>query len=177
MCSGGVQRSVLLRRRKGIEIDMKLDLTFEQIKELMEAVAANQLGGLILEEDNFRLKIEGHKTEKSTVLAAPPIAAPAMAPVASAAETKAEPVQTAEPVVKGTVVKSPIVGTFYSAPSPDKAPYVSVGSQVKTGDVLFIIESMKLMNEVQSECTGTVEEILVSNGQPVEYGQPIMRIV
>lgn len=155
---------------------MKLDLTFEQIKELMEAVAQNQLGGLTLEDESFRLKIEGHRAEKSAILAAPPVSLPDMSCVPSGASgQKAE--NTAEPAVKGTVVKSPIVGTFYSAPSPDKAPYVSVGSQVKTGDVLFIIESMKLMNEVQSECAGTVEEILVSNGQPVEYGQPILRIV
>ena len=66
---------------------------------------------------------------------------------------------------------------FYSAAAPDKPPYVQMGSQVKAGDVLFIVESMKLMNEVQSEFSGTVEEILVQNGQPVEYGQPIMRIV
>ena len=75
------------------------------------------------------------------------------------------------------MVKSPILVTFYSAAAPDKPPYVQMGSQVKAGDVLFIVESMKLMNEVQSEFSGTVEEILVQNGQPVEYGQPIMRIV
>ena len=154
---------------------MKLELTFEQIKELMEAVAQNQLGGLTLEDESFRLKIEGHKAQKPTILAAPSMGMPELVPpVPDAAEQKAE--SAPEPDVRGTVVKSPIVGTFYSAPSPDKAPYVSVGSQVKTGDVLFIIESMKLMNEVTSEFSGTVEKILVENGQPVEYGQPIMVI-
>ena len=76
----------------------------------------------------------------------------------------------------GNVMKSPIVGTFYSAPSPDKPPFVEVGKKVKKGDVLFIIESMKLMNEIQSEFDGEVAEILCENGQAVEFGQPIMVI-
>ena len=78
--------------------------------------------------------------------------------------------------VSGNVVKSPIVGTFYAAASPEKPPFVTVGQQVKKGDVLMIIESMKLMNEVQSEFDGTVAEILVKNGEAVEFDQPIMVI-
>ena len=78
--------------------------------------------------------------------------------------------------IAGNVVKSPIVGTFYASAAPDKPPYVTVGKEVSEGDVLFIIESMKLMNEVTSEFSGTVEKILVQNGQAVEYGQPIMII-
>ena len=73
-------------------------------------------------------------------------------------------------------MKSPIVGTFYSRPAPDKEPCVSVGSKVKKGDVLFIIESMKLMNEITSEFDGEVAEILTEDGQGVEYGQPVMVI-
>ncbi len=74
------------------------------------------------------------------------------------------------------MVKSPIVGTFYAASAPDKPPFVTVGQQVKKGDVIMIIESMKLMNEVQSEFDGTVAEILVKNGEAVEFDQPIMII-
>ena len=73
-------------------------------------------------------------------------------------------------------MNSPIVGTFYAAPSPDKPPFVTVGTQVSKGDVLFIIESMKLMNEVTSEYDGVVAEIFVEDGETVEFGQPIMRI-
>ncbi len=73
-------------------------------------------------------------------------------------------------------MKSPIVGTYYSAPGPDKAPFVEVGKQVKKGDVIMIIESMKLMNEVKSEFDGTVKKILVENGSAVEYDQPVMII-
>ena len=78
--------------------------------------------------------------------------------------------------VNGNIVKSPIVGTFYAAPSPDKPPFVKIGDTVRKGDVIMIIESMKLMNEVQSEYDGVVENILVSDGQTVEYDQPVMVI-
>ena len=74
------------------------------------------------------------------------------------------------------VVKSPMVGTFYSSPSPDKAPFVSVGDTVKTSSILCIIEAMKLMNEIESEVSGTIKEILVKNGEMVEYGQPLFKI-
>lgn len=77
---------------------------------------------------------------------------------------------------EGNVMNSPIVGTFYAAPSPEKPPFVTVGKQVSKGDVLFIIESMKLMNEVTSEYDGVVAEIFVEDGETVEFGQPIMRI-
>ena len=77
---------------------------------------------------------------------------------------------------EGNMVKSPIVGTFYASPSPEKPPFVTVGSKVKKGDVVMIIESMKLMNEIQSPFDGTVSEILVKDGDPVEYDQPVMVI-
>ncbi len=76
----------------------------------------------------------------------------------------------------GKIMNSPIVGTFYAAPSPEKPPFVTIGRQVAKGDVLFIIESMKLMNEVMSEYDGVVAEIFVEDGETVEFGQPIMRI-
>ena len=78
--------------------------------------------------------------------------------------------------ISGNVVKSPIVGTFYDAPAPDKAPFVKVGDSVKKGDVIMIIESMKLMNEIQSDYDGTVKKILAKTGDAVEYDQPLMII-
>ena len=78
---------------------------------------------------------------------------------------------------EGNIVKSPMVGTFYMKPSPDSEPYVEVGKQVKKGDILCIIEAMKLMNEIESEFTGEVKEILVKDGEMVEYGKPLFRIV
>lgn len=96
-----------------------------------------------------------------------PITAPA-APAAPAASAPAEP--------KGHVVKSPMVGTFYAASAPGKPPYVAVGSPVKQGDTLCIIEAMKLMNEIEADISGVIKQVLVENGQPVEYGQPLFII-
>ena len=81
-----------------------------------------------------------------------------------------------EKELTGNIVKSPMVGTFYLKPSPTSEPYTEVGKQVKKGDILCIIEAMKLMNEIESEYTGKVEEILVKDGEPVEYGTPLFRI-
>ena len=94
------------------------------------------------------------------------------APAAQASESAAP--KTEE--FGGNIVKSPIVGTFYQSPSPDKPPFVKVGDKVKKGDVIMIIESMKLMNEIQSDFDGVVDRILVSDGQAVEYDEPIMII-
>ncbi len=148
--------------------DLKLSL--DEVRSLMETFSASGLTDFTLRDGDFELSL-GKKQE--TILSAPqaavyqqPAAADANVPAASPQEEQ----------VQGNVVKSPIVGTFYASPSPEKPAYVTVGKTVETGDVLFIIESMKLMNEVTSEYSGTVEKILVENGQPVEYGQPVMII-
>lgn len=152
--------------------DMKLSL--DEIRGLMESFSSSGLTSFTLRDGDFELSFASEKPEQVYVCppaAAPvaPGAAPAAAPAAAApAEQKEE--------IAGNVVKSPIVGTFYASAAPDKPPYVTVGKEVSEGDVLFIIESMKLMNEVTSEFSGTVEKILVQNGQAVEYGQPIMII-
>ena len=119
---------------------------------------------------------------------APPAPAPQAyqpAPMAHAVMAPAQPAgnpgiaaatEAAKPATRGSIVKSPMVGTFYRAPSPGAAVFVEVGAQVKEGDTLCIIEAMKLLNEIESDKTGTVLEILVENGQPVEYGQPLFLI-
>lgn len=139
----------------------------EELIQLIQAVAGSGIRSLHLETGDFKLRIDGRGQESAASPGAPAPRAP----------IQQEPALPAEAPVKGTVVKSPIVGTYYSSPSPDSPPFAAVGKKVNKGDVLFIIESMKLMNEVQSEYEGTVAEILVENGQPVEYGQPILRIV
>ena len=141
--------------------------SIQGIKELMESFSKNRMGGLRIQQGDFLLELEGEKVER--VVAAVQ-AESAAAPVQQTAA------QESIPTHSGKEVTSPIVGTFYAAPSPDKEPYVHVGSRVKKGDVLFIIESMKLMNEVTSEFDGVVSEIVAINEQPVEYGQPIMYI-
>ena len=97
---------------------------------------------------------------------------------APAAQTSAasETAGTEEPKMEGNIVTSPLVGTFYAAPAEDAEPFVTVGSQVKKGQTLAIVEAMKLMNEIESDFDGKVAEVLVENGQPVEYGQPLFRI-
>mgnify|MGYP001863909004 FL=1 len=152
--------------------DMKLSL--DEVRGLMEAFSSSGLTSFSLKDGDFELSLSSEKPEQ--VYVCPP-AAPAGVP-ASAAAPAAQPSAPAakEEEISGNVVKSPIVGTFYASAAPDKPPYVTVGKTVQEGDVLFIIESMKLMNEVTSEFNGTVEKILVQNGQAVEYGQPIMVI-
>ena len=100
-----------------------------------------------------------------------PVAAAAAPPVAAAAA--AAPAAEPPAVQEGHVVKSPMVGTFYRSPSPDAKPFVEVGQAVKEGETICIIEAMKLMNEIEADAAGTVKAILVENGQPVEYGQPL----
>lgn len=169
-------------------------MKIEQILQLVEAVSESELTEFKYEEDGVKLSLR--KTDKNkeagekVVYQAPVFAAPGAemmpaaptvpAPVAaapqpaaeiSASETPSEPGE-----VKGNVVTSPLVGTFYAAPAEDAAPFVKVGDSVKEGQVLAIVEAMKLMNEIESDFTGTVKEILVENGQAVEYGQPLFVI-
>lgn len=144
----------------------------EIVEKLAKIVNDNELSEISISNDDCNITIKGKKCPPTAMTANMGISAAAPAPV---------PVQTenapkAESVSDGNVVKSPIVGTFYQAPSPDKPPFVKVGDTVKKGDVIMIIESMKLMNEVQSEFDGVVERILVSDGQAVEYDQPVMII-
>ena len=151
----------------------ELKLSLNEIKELMERAAALDLGEVVVKDGDFELTITGRA-------AAPVVAAPAAAAqsVAQSVGTSVE-VNVAKPEEKkpeGKVMKSPIVGTFYASAAPDKPPFVTVGSKVKKGDVLCVIESMKLMNEIQSDYDGEIAEILVENAQGVEFGQPLMTI-
>lgn len=142
------------------------------IEKLAKIVKDNELSEITISNDDCNITIKGKicPPPASAMAMGMPAAAPAAAPV----QTAEAP--TAEALPEGNVVKSPIVGTFYQAPSPDKPPFVKVGDTVKKGDIIMIIESMKLMNEVQSEFDGVVERILVTDGQPVEFDQPIMII-
>lgn len=145
------------------------------VKEYIDLMKESNLSYLKVKNDDFELELGEKRPPMPPMMPpmAPPMGAPmAMAPAPAAAEAPA----AAAPVLSGNIVKSPIVGTFYAAPAPGKAPYVSVGASVNKGDVLFIIESMKLMNEVTSEFGGKVAEILVKDGEAVEFDQPILRI-
>lgn len=151
------------------------DVDIEIIKELAKLVSDNELSEITLEADDRKITVKGKKCPPPPPAMPMPMPMGMPAQAAAAAPTAAASAK-AEEAIDGNVVKSPIVGTFYQSPSPDKPPFVKVGDKVKKGDVIMIIESMKLMNEVQSEFSGTVERILVTDGQAVEYDQPIMII-
>lgn len=144
------------------------NIDIETIEKLAGIVSSNELSEITVRDGEKSVTIKGKKCPPPPPSMPMGISVPAPA-ITAPAEEKTE-------TISGNVVKSPIVGTFYAAPSPEKPAYVKVGDMVKKGDVIMIIESMKLMNEVQSDFDGVVAEILVSDGQAVEYDQPIMII-
>ena len=150
-------------------------IDLETIEKLADIINKKELSELTIASGENTITLKGKKAMPPMPMPVVAAAAPAQAaaPVESTLSAS-ESSMAAE--VRGKIVKSPIVGTFYSAPSPDKPPFVKVGDTVKKGDVIMIIESMKLMNEIQSEYDGVVEQILVSDGQAVEFDQPIMVI-
>jgi acetyl-CoA carboxylase biotin carboxyl carrier protein len=163
-------------------------LTFEEIKELINLVAERRLQGLEVERSGFRLKIDGQAPLQPAVHAAPhahpshfadlaPSPLPAR-PAAGSASPAGPPAAAGKAdLPAGThILSSPIVGTFYRAPSPDSPPFVEVGSQIRKGQVLCIIEAMKLMNEIESDVDGVILEIYPQNAQAVEFGEPLFAI-
>lgn len=153
---------------------MDLGRTTETVEALADILKNKGLHAISVESDKFSITIEAPEPPcVHTPAFAQPY--PAFAPQqgAPAAVAAAEP---AAPALSGNIVKSPIVGTFYDKPSPDKPPFAKVGDSVTKGDVIFIVESMKIMNEITSEFTGKIAEIFVASGSAVEFDQNIMRI-
>lgn len=146
---------------------MKFDI--EYVEKLAKVLADNSLTEISLEDGEQAITLR-----KDVVVA--PAAIPAAAPQAAPAPQPVSQPQASEPVKKGTPLTSPMVGTFYSAPAPDAKPFVEVGQIITQGDVVCIVEAMKLMNEIESEVSGKVVEICVKDGQPVEFGQVLMYI-
>lgn len=156
-------------------------MEFQNLIKLIESVSASKLTELQYEENDVKIKLS--KKEGKVTVAAPAMAAamsqavtPAMAPVVAPAVAPAENAASETVVEEGNVITSPLVGTFYAAPAEDAEAFVKVGDTVKKGQTLAIVEAMKLMNEIESDFDGTVKEVLVENGAPVEYGQPLFRI-
>jgi acetyl-CoA carboxylase biotin carboxyl carrier protein len=167
-------------------------LDLKQIKQIIDLMKRSELSEFAVEEEGFKLKIRrgfnglpivssGRGSSHPFVpgpdtvppLAAAPSPAPAPAPATLAPAAAAAPAQDEAGVV---YVKSPMVGTFYRSASPESKPFVEPGAKVADNTVVCIIEAMKIMNEIQAEMTGTVVEVLVENGQPVEYGQRLFKI-
>lgn len=148
-------------------------MDIRKVKKLIELLEESDIGEIEIHEGEESVRISRNNT--STMVASMPVAAAApvaAAPVAAAAA----PVEAAEDVIEGHVLNSPMVGSFYRSPSPGAKAFVDIGSKVNVGDTLCIIEAMKLLNQIESDKAGTIKAILVENGQPVEYNQPLFII-
>jgi acetyl-CoA carboxylase biotin carboxyl carrier protein len=159
-------------------------MDLRKLKTLIDLVAESGIAELEITEGDGKVRIV--KSPQQVAMGYAPMNPVAMAPEAPRAMQAAEPpaappapvaVAPAEPAApSGHVLKSPMVGTFYRSANPNSSSFVEIGSQVKEGDTLCIVEAMKLMNEIEADHAGTVKAILVENGQPVEYGQPLFII-
>jgi acetyl-CoA carboxylase biotin carboxyl carrier protein len=147
-------------------------MDLRKLKKLIDLVQESGIAELEITEGEEKVRIvKGGAVSVSASPVAGTLAVPAIAAQAEArpAAPSAEP----EPAPEGKLIKAPMVGTFYRSASPDAKPFVEVGQAVKEGDTVCIIEAMKLMNEIEADAAGTIKAILVENGQPVEYGQPL----
>ena len=151
-------------------------MNFNEIKQLIDIVDSSDLQETIIEKGDFKIILR--RASPTTVISQPIVqlaAEPSSNTIPQALNTT--PVVKKDELIPGLIEsRSPIVGTFYQSSSPDAPPFVAVNDTIKKGDVLCIIEAMKLMNEIEAEVSGTIVEILVENGQAVEYDQPLFRI-
>ncbi|AHF69821.1 MULTISPECIES: acetyl-CoA carboxylase biotin carboxyl carrier protein [Pseudomonas] len=150
-------------------------MDIRKVKKLIELLEESGIDELEIREGEESVRISRHsKTPAQPYYAPAPVAAPVAAPAAPVAAAAEAP---SAPKLNGHVVKSPMVGTFYRTPAPTSPAFVEVGQTVKKGDTICIVEAMKMMNHIQAEASGVIESILVENGQPVEFDQPLFTIV
>jgi acetyl-CoA carboxylase biotin carboxyl carrier protein len=159
-------------------------MEYKQIQELIKAINKSNISELSIEEGEFKITIKQAQTVTETQMVAmqapmhqmqmmpqamPQAALQAPAPAAAAAPAA----PAAAPAATGITIKSPMIGTFYRSSSPDKPPFVGVGDEIKQGDVLCVVEAMKLFNEIESEVSGRIVKVLIDDASPVEYDQPL----
>jgi len=148
-------------------------MDIRKVKKLIELLEESAISEIEIKEGEESVRISRANSAPAMYVppAAPPPAAmaPPATPAAAPAPTAAEP-----PAVDGTVINSPMVGTYYTAPSPGAPAFVKVGQSIKPGDTICIVEAMKILNQIESEVSGVVKELLVEDGQPVEFGEPLM---
>ena len=156
-------------------------MEFKQIQELLKAVNKSNISELSIKDGEFEITIKQANTEPQYVMAQPnmPVAMQPqmqmMAPQQAAPQQAAAP--AAAPVANNTItIKSPMIGTFYRSSSPDKPSFVNVGDEIKPGDVICIVEAMKLFNEIESEVSGRIVKVLVDDATPIEYDQPLFLV-
>jgi acetyl-CoA carboxylase biotin carboxyl carrier protein len=150
----------------------------KDIKAIVDLMKKNAITEFEMERDGFKIRLKravgqtvASEEPVANVLGVPLVNGPAHPPAVAAAPAPAAPPATPE-----VEIKSPMIGTFYRAPSPEAAPYVDVGSVVEPDTVVCIIEAMKVMNEIKAELKGVITDVLVENGKPVEFGQPLFRV-
>ena len=144
-------------------------MEYEKIRELINDMGNSKLTAIDIDfPDGMRISMK-KEAKQEAIIVNPEVKAPVIETVIENNEVVQE--------VKGKIVKSPMVGTFYMRPSPTANPYVEVGKDVKIGDTLCIIEAMKLMNEIESEYDGKIVEVLIKDGEPVDYGKPLFKII
>jgi acetyl-CoA carboxylase biotin carboxyl carrier protein len=156
-------------------------MDIRKIKKLIELLEESNIGELEIKEGEESVRIARNSGTTQYFSAPAPggypmPAAPAATHAAPSAAPSAAPVAAAAPVVTGHVVKSPMVGTFYRSPSPESPSFIEVGKHVKAGDVICIIEAMKMMNQIEADKSGVIEAILVEDGNPVEFDQPLVTL-
>jgi len=156
-------------------------MDLKDIKVIVDLMKKNAVSEFEMEEGDFKIKLKREsgkprKGETVVVQEAAPVILPAAAAPVAAAPAPAAPATAPPPAPEGPEVKSPMIGTFYRSPSPDADSFVEVGSVVEPDTVVCIIEAMKVMNEIKAEVKGTIAEVLLEDGKPVEYGQALFRI-
>ncbi len=157
-------------------------MEYKQIQELIKMINKSNISELHIEEGEFKITIKqaqsAPETQVVTLQAAPVQQIPAMMPQAvPQASIPAQPEQQAAPAADNLItIKSPMIGTFYRSPSPDKPSFVNVGDEIKTGQVICIVEAMKLFNEIESEVSGKIVKVLADDASPVEYDQPLFLV-
>lgn len=152
-----------------------MSVNFSELRDLLLAVNETDISELTLEDDGFKMTMR--RGAPPVMVVAPPVASSSTATYETAGPTMGGPSTSLPPIdQKLFEIKSPIVGTFYRAPSPDDAPFVEIGDRIKAGQGICIVEAMKVMNEIEAEVSGEVIEILVDNFQPVEFDQVLMRV-
>lgn len=149
-------------------------MDIRKVKKLIELLEESNIDELEIKEGEESVRISRNSGRITQMIAAP---MQQMAPAAPIAAPVAAPAAASTPQHNGHVVRSPMVGTFYRSPSPGSPSFIEVGKSVKVGDVICIIEAMKMMNQIQAEKSGVIEAILVEDGQPLEFDQPIITIV
>lgn len=178
--------NVLLGKSTNTHTPTKLNqgpqLDLKQVKQIIDLMKRSDLTEFEVEEEGFKIKIKRAAGETGTYVASPASAHPFPIAAAPEAPKPAAPAPAAPAAPAGgdetgfAYIKSPMVGTFYRSPSPDSPAFASVGTKVEEKSVVCIIEAMKIMNEIQAETKGSVVEVLVENGQPVEYGQRLFKV-